>query len=72
MRYVFLFFCLAFADCIAQQRPNIIYIMNDERGGQAISAYNKRFIQTPNIDRLANEGMRFDKAHRTKSITPSK
>jgi len=43
----------------AQDRPNIIYIMSDDHDADAISAYNSRFIQTPNIDRLAREGMLF-------------
>ena len=52
----------------AQQRPNIIYIMSDDHDADAISAYNKQFIQTPNIDRLAKEGMRFTKAFVGNSI----
>src|SRR5687768_14554455 len=68
MRYLFIYFCLALSDCFAQQRPNIIYIMSDDHDGQAISAYNKKFIRTPNIDRLANEGMRFDNAFVANSI----
>jgi arylsulfatase A-like enzyme len=43
----------------AQQQPNIIYIMSDDHDADAISAYNKDFISTPNIDRLAKEGMLF-------------
>ncbi len=42
--------------------------MSDDHDGQAISAYNKTFIHTPNIDRIANEGMRFDKAFVGNSI----
>lgn len=41
------------------QRPNIIFIMSDDHDADAISAYNKTLINTPNIDRLSNEGMRF-------------
>jgi arylsulfatase A-like enzyme len=43
----------------AQPKPNIIYIMSDDHDADAISAYNNTFIQTPNIDRLAKEGMLF-------------
>ena len=44
------------------QRPNILFIMADDHAWQAVSAYgeSRRLIQTPNIDRLAHEGMRFD------------
>jgi arylsulfatase A-like enzyme len=60
---------LLIAFCAATpQRPNIIYIMSDDHDADAISAYNKKFIQTPNIDRLAKEGIRFNKAFVGNSI----
>ncbi|WP_416383679.1 sulfatase-like hydrolase/transferase, partial [Parvimonas sp. D9] len=43
----------------AQQRPNIIYIMSDDHDANAISAYGSQLLATPNIDRLAKEGMLF-------------
>ena len=49
-------------------RPNILFIMSDDHAYQAISAYDQRLIQTPNIDRLAKEGMRFTNASVTNSI----
>ena len=51
-----------------QKRPNIVFIMSDDHGYQAISAYGSNLIKTPNIDRLANEGMRFDRAFVTNSL----
>ena len=39
--------------------PNIIFIMSDDHAYQAISAYDDKLIQTPNIDRIAREGMIF-------------
>ena len=51
-----------------QQRPNVIYIMSDDHDNDAISAYNKQFISTPNLDRLAREGMRFTRAFVGNSI----
>ena len=42
------------------RRPNIIYIMSDDHGYQAISAYGSSLIKTPNIDRIGDEGMRFN------------
>ena len=44
------------------QPPNIIYIMSDDHDADAISAYNKNFITTSNIDRIAREGMIFKNA----------
>ena len=49
-------------------RPNIILIMSDDHGYQAISAYSHRLIETPNIDRIAEEGMLFSNACVTNSI----
>ena len=49
-------------------RPNIIFIMSDDHAYQAISAYDDRLIQTPNIDRLADEGMLFSNACVANSI----
>ena len=45
------------------QRPNILFIFSDDHAYQAISAYGdpRRLLETPNIDRLAREGMRFDR-----------
>jgi len=42
-------------------RPNIVFIFSDDHAWQAIGAYNQKLIQTPNIDRLATEGIRFDR-----------
>ena len=43
-------------------RPNILFIMSDDHAYQAISAYDDRLINTPNIDRLAKEGIMFTNA----------
>ena len=49
-------------------RPNILFIMSDDHGYQAISAYGSKVNRTPNIDRLAKEGMRLDRCFVTNSI----
>jgi arylsulfatase len=43
----------------AQPKPNIIIIYNDDMGYADISCYGQQKWQTPNIDKLANEGIRF-------------
>ncbi len=50
------------------ERPNIVFIMSDDHAYQAISAYSDKLIQTPNIDRIAQEGMLFTNASVTNSI----
>ncbi len=53
--------------------PNIIFIMADDHAYQAISAYGSALIETPNIDRLAEQGLRFDQAFVGNSIcSPSR
>ncbi len=50
------------------QRPNILFIMTDDHAVQAVSAYGSRINQTPNLDRIASEGMRFNRSFCTNSI----
>ncbi len=49
-------------------RPNIIFVFSDDHASHAISAYGSRINRTPNIDRLADEGMLFRNAFVTNSI----
>ncbi len=43
----------------SDDRPNIIWVMADDLGYGEVGAYGQRVIKTPNIDRMAREGMRF-------------
>jgi arylsulfatase A-like enzyme len=55
------------------KRPNILFIMADDHAAHAMSCYGSRVNRTPNLDRIANEGMRFDNCFCTNSIcTPSR
>lgn len=54
-------------------RPNILFIMSDDHAYHALSCYGSRVNQTPQLDRLAREGVRFDRAMVVNSIcTPSR
>jgi arylsulfatase A-like enzyme len=44
-------------------RPNILFIMSDDHAIRATSAYGNSIMETPNIDRIANNGIRFDRAY---------
>jgi len=61
---------------LAADKPNILFIMSDDHAAQAVGAYGGRLAglnPTPNIDRLAAEGMLFENAFVTNSIcTPSR
>jgi len=50
------------------ERPNIVFIFTDDHCQQALSAYDATRMATPNMDRIANEGMRFDRCYVTNSI----
>jgi arylsulfatase A-like enzyme len=51
-----------------QRQPNILFIMSDDHAAHAISAYGSTINETPHIDRIANEGARFDNCFCTNSI----
>ena len=50
------------------RRPNIIFIMTDDHAAHALSCYGSRINTTPNLDRLAHEGLRFTNCFCTNSI----
>jgi arylsulfatase A-like enzyme len=52
----------------SRKRPNIVFIFTDDHGRQAISAYGSRVNKTPNIDRIADEGLLFNNCLVTNSI----
>lgn len=52
--------------------PNIILIMADDMGFECLSAYGSASYQTPNLDKLANEGLRFDHCYSQPLCTPSR
>jgi arylsulfatase A-like enzyme len=55
------------------ERPNILFVMSDDHAAHAIGAYGSHVNQTPNIDRLAREGMLLTSVFATNSIcTPSR
>ena len=63
-----------FAPCQgATPRPNILFIMTDDHAAHAISAYGSKINQTPNMDRLAAQGLRLNRCYVVNSIcTPSR
>lgn len=51
-----------------EQRPNVLFFLVDDHSYKALSAYEGSLIETPNLDRIANNGMRFDAACVTNAI----
>lgn len=71
---ILLFSCSSDQEKEDQHTPNIVYILADDLGYGDVSIYNPTSkISTPNIDRLAMEGMRFTDAHSPSSVcTPTR
>lgn len=51
-----------------KDRPNILFIMTDDHASHAMSCYGSKVNRTPNLDRIADEGMRFTNSFCTNSI----
>jgi arylsulfatase A-like enzyme len=57
----------------AADKPNIIFILTDDLGYGDLGCYGATHVKTPNLDRLAREGLRFTDAHSTASVcTPTR
>jgi arylsulfatase A-like enzyme len=60
-----LLLAVALCNCAAYAatRPNIVFILSDDHAVRAVSAYGNSVVATPNIDRIAAGGVRFDRAY---------
>jgi arylsulfatase A len=66
-------FMLMVMQLAAQQKPNVIFIYADDLGYGDLSCYGATKIKTPNVDKLAEHGLRFTNAHATSATcTPSR
>ena len=52
----------------AKKRPNILFIMTDDHASHALSCYGSKINKTPNLDRIAKDGMLFENSFCTNSI----
>jgi arylsulfatase A-like enzyme len=69
----FAFFISSTANLLAQTRPNIIYIMADDLGYADLSCYGRKDYQTPNLDKLCSQGVKFMNAYATAPVcTPTR
>ena len=55
-----------------QSRPNLVVIMADDIGYECLSSYGSEVYETPNLDKLAASGIRFNNAHSQPICTPSR
>ena len=77
--FQFIVFCMLLSSypCLSKEaKPNILFIMSDDHTTQAFGIYGSRLASlnpTPNLDKMANEGMIFDNVYCNNSIcTPSR
>ncbi|MEK7415898.1 MAG: sulfatase-like hydrolase/transferase [Planctomycetota bacterium] len=56
----------------AAEKPNIIFILADDLGQECVGAYGGTSCPTPNLDRLATEGVRFTRCYSQPLCTPSR
>lgn len=66
--FFFLFISLVTFGQGTKKQPNIVIIISDDHAFQAIGAYGNKLMPTPNIDRIAKEGVLFNKGYVTNSI----
>ncbi|NBO49538.1 MAG: N-sulfoglucosamine sulfohydrolase [Chitinophagia bacterium] len=75
MRWLlFLFFTVAFTStAVAQTKPNILFLLADDLSYPYASVYGDKIVKTPNIDRIAKQGVKFTNAYAASpSCTPSR
>lgn len=73
MKKIIFLFLLGLNFIQAQERPNIIFILTDDQQYGLMGCDGNTIVQTPNIDKLADEGILFTNAHITSAIcTPSR
>lgn len=70
---LFISFILSICTKVQSQRPNIIYIMTDDMGYGDLSGYGRKDYKTPNLDKLALQGIKFVNAYSAGSLcTPTR
>ncbi|MEM6278864.1 MAG: sulfatase [Verrucomicrobiota bacterium] len=63
----------SFASCLtAAEKPNILFILTDDQGCSSLGCYGNEEVSTPNLDRFAEEGIRFTNAYVTSQCTPTR
>src|SRR5262245_49869017 len=68
MKHLILLLTLAVQAVAAERKPNIVLILADDLGFGELGCYGQQKIKTPNIDRLAREGVRFTRAYAGSSV----
>src|SRR5690606_10253948 len=74
MRFFLQLICICIAlGAFCQDKPNIVIFISDDQSQQDVGCYGNTDVHTPNMDKLASEGMRFNNAYAASPIcTPSR
>lgn len=72
MKFLALFFLLPFAVLAVDRPPNIIFIMADDLGWTDLACFGSKYYETPNIDKLASQGMRLTSHHHCQNCQPTR
>jgi arylsulfatase A-like enzyme len=70
--WTFLFLAISSGAFAAATRPNVIFIMADDLGYTDVGCFGSKYYETPHIDRLAAQGMRFTNYHHHQNCTPTR
>jgi arylsulfatase A-like enzyme len=63
LRFLVVILLALFSQCKSDQKPNIVFILIDDLGWRDLGYMGSEYYETPNIDRLAKEGMIFSNAY---------
>jgi len=78
MKRLSLLASIIFATCAvlsgqgAEKKPNIVFILADDLGWTDTAVYGSKYYETPNIDRLASQGMRLTQYHNCQNCQPTR
>jgi len=64
--------CSVNEDCTKKDQPNFIVVMADDLGAKELSCYGNKVIHTPNLDRMAQEGVQFQTCYSTPICHPTR
>src|SRR5512144_119214 len=53
--------CILGGRCFGAEKPNILFLLSDDHSYPYLGCYGNKDVRTPNLDRLASQGMRFDR-----------
>ena len=53
---------------VAKERPNIVFLLSDDQSTYSLGCYGNKDVKSPQLDRLADDGMVFDRHYDTTAI----